>query len=100
MAHRDFSYCTRGIYIDQIEKWFVLFLREHFHFIIPEELFADERTSFDAVCDFMGVARQADIDFTPFNSRSYADIQAEVTEFYRPYNLRLAERLGRELPWS
>jgi hypothetical protein len=102
-AYLTFSYRTRGIYADQLERWFALFPREQFHVAISDEMFSDGASNVDRICDFMGVERYRSDDYAQWNARSYPPISDETREsleaFYRPHNQRLAELLDRALPW-
>ncbi len=102
-AYRTYSYRSRGRYADQLERWFALFPREQFHIAISDEVFADGPTNIDRICDFMGVERHKSEEYSRWNGRSYPPISDEtrksLEDFYRPHNQRLAELLGRDLPW-
>lgn len=102
-AFRNFSYKSRGLYADQLERWFSFFPRERFHICISEEMFADGPAHVDRVCDFLGVPYLRSEEYTQWNARSYPRLpkgqEASLRAFYRAHNRRLAELLGRELPW-
>lgn len=101
--HRNFSYRTRGLYADQLERWLKLFPRDRFLITISDEMFDDGPVSVDRICDFLGVSRYNRDAYRQWNARSYPPIpdavRAKLDAFYRPHNLRLADLLGRELPW-
>jgi hypothetical protein len=103
LAYRTFSYRTRGIYADQLARWFAIFPRRQFHVAISDEMFSDGASNVDRICDFMGVERHRSDEYAQWNARTYPPISNETREsleaFYRPHNQRLAELLDRALPW-
>lgn len=102
-ASRAYSYRTRGIYADQLERWFATLPRERFHVAISDEVFSDSRSALTEICDFIGIAPQKPEAYTHWNAQAYAPIapetRAELAAFYAPHNRRLATILGRDLPW-
>jgi len=102
--HQHHSYRKRGIYADQMERWFSAYPREQVLVLGTHELGADPRATLDRVCDFVGLGPvDGSVDFTVHNSRRYPPqpeaIIAELKDFYAPHNARLFALLGREFPW-
>ena len=102
-AHRHYSYLSRGLYADQIKRWFELFSPEQFLFIKSERFFADPDTDMNRIFRFAGLAVPSRIQYRPFNVGQYRKmdptLRQVLTEFYRPFNCQLTELLGQDFSW-
>ena len=105
--HRHFSYLARGIYADQLERWFQSFERDRFLILKSEDLFARPREAVARVTDFLGLARRDPAsyvrEFVNHNPGDYAGLDAatesRLRACYAPHNERLAQLLGPEFTW-
>ena len=99
----NYTYVSRGLYAEQLERWYAVFPREQLLVLLTDELAADTAGTYARVLDFLG-ARTHDLDAYPrIFDRDYEDMEAATRErlaehFERP-NARLARLLGRDLPW-
>jgi hypothetical protein len=104
LAHRNFSYLARGVYVDQLERWFALFPCEQILVLRSEDLFEEPIATMHAASDFLGVRRRRDAAPRPYNAASYPDLAPETRaflgEYYREPNRRLYELLGRDFGWE
>jgi len=104
LMHRDFSYLARGIYAEQLERWFELFPREQILVLKSEELFEDPHAIVDAASEFLGVPPRRNPRPRPYNAARYPNLDAEtrafLSEYYREHNRRLYELLGRDFGWN
>jgi predicted RNA-binding Zn-ribbon protein involved in translation (DUF1610 family) len=55
LPHHRYSYVARGHYADQLERWLEHFPRERFLILQSEDLYAEPKTMFRAVLDFLGL---------------------------------------------
>jgi hypothetical protein len=98
------TYFSRGLYAEQLERWFAALPREQVLVLVSEELFADPRATFARVLEFLGAAPYELDSYPPVFSREYGEMRPEtrraLEERYTEPNRRLAELLGRQLPWS
>lgn len=100
LYERPLDVIHRSLYIDQIEHLMQFFKREHLHIIITEEYFADEQKGYRELCRFLNVP-----PYTPptFEIKLKGEYQhplpeqaaKKLREYYRPYNQRLFQFLGR-----
>ncbi len=102
--HRHRSYRARGVYADQLQRWFEAYPRERVLVLGAHEMRANPRATLDQVCDFVGLGPvPGAVDFAIHNSRRYDPQPDSVLEqlqaFYAPHNARLFALLGREFPW-
>ena len=97
------AYLARGQYVEQLERLAALVGRDRLHVIDSDDFFADPRPAFDAVCDFLGLPRWADISFGKHNARSRSPMSAELRGLleghFAPYDERLADWWGRVPSW-
>jgi hypothetical protein len=104
-VHRAFSYKQRGVYVDQLERWWAQFPRDRLLVLESAELFSAPGETLRRVFAFLGIDpdfRCADL--APRNVGVYreevpAAVRQELDAFFRPHNRRLFERLGRDLGW-
>jgi hypothetical protein len=98
------TYLARGRYAEQLERWFAVFPRERLLVLPSEELSNRPRETYGRVLDFLG-AEPHELDAFPrVFEREYAPMSREARDRLRGYfaepNRRLAELLGRDLPWE
>jgi hypothetical protein len=102
-AHRHYSYLSRGLYVEQIKRWFELFSPERFLFIKSERFFADPDSETNRILRFVGLTGSSHIHYRPFNVGQYRKIDPNLrqvlTEFYKPFDLQLSELLGQDFSW-
>lgn len=100
------SAVRRGFYIDQIEHFLKYFEREQLHIVIFERMIANTQDELDKIFDFLGVNS---IKYFKFEYRSMVNVGYALQEnvrqmlrnYYKPYNERLFEFLGTEIPeWN
>ncbi len=98
------SYVTRGIYVDQLLRWWAHFPREQLLILSSEEFFDTPAPVLARICEHLRIP-----GFAPDTSEqhNYARRQAMpaadldwLQNFFAPHNERLFVELGRELPWE
>ena len=101
--HWLYAYRTRGHYADQIEKLERLFGRDRIHVIDSGDFFTAPGPVYDQVLGFLGLPHRGHPTFTPQNARPRSPmpgtLRAELDEYFRPHDKRLADWLGREPSW-
>jgi hypothetical protein len=103
-GHQNYSYLSRGIYIEQLEVWNEYFSRDNMLVLKSEELFSNPDLVLGRTFAFLGVSEQTSIDYQIHNSLSYNEIEPEIfeslTDFFEPYNQRLYHFLEMNLGWE
>lgn len=103
-GHQNYSYLSRGIYIEQLEAWNAYFPRDNMLVLKSEELFSNPNLVLGRTFAFLGISEQTSTDFQIHNSLAYNEIEPviyrELTDFYEPYNQRLYQFLGMNLGWE
>jgi hypothetical protein len=103
-AWRHHSYVARGIYVDQVRRWFDRFPRDRFLIIKSEDFYAEPLGILHQTQMFLGVRfhnpatlkihHQADYVAMDQNTRS------RLAEYFAPYNRQLYDLLGRDFGWE
>ena len=99
----NYTYAARGRYAEQLERWFAAFPREQLLVLLTDDLAADTAGTYRRVLDFLRVDPRGLGSYPRIFEREYDQMVPETrarleAEFAEP-NRRLAELLGRDLPW-
>jgi Sulfotransferase domain len=99
----NYTYAARGRYAEQLERWFEAFPREQLLVLLTDELAADTAAAYRRVLDFLGAEAQELAAYPRIFEREYGGMdpntRARLEQRFAQPNRRLAELLGRELPW-
>jgi hypothetical protein len=102
-SHQHHSYRTRGHYADQLERLERVFGRERIHVVDSGDFFADPGPVYAGVLEFLKLPPHGHPVFGRHNARSRSPLapamRAELEDYYRPHDERLASWLGREPSW-
>ncbi|MFG0317465.1 MAG: sulfotransferase domain-containing protein [Planctomycetota bacterium JB042] len=101
------SYLGRGLYADQLERWWAEFPRDRFLIRRSEEFFADPARILDDVARFLGLApfdwAASGATARAYNRHPYAPADAEALDrlraWFRPHNERLAALFDPPREW-
>jgi len=104
-AHQQFSYLTRGIYVDQLLDWQGHFPREQLLVIQAERLFKQPCEAFAGVLEFLGLEPWSPAELGILYSGRYKSTMAPETRqrlagHFAPHNERLFDLLGTRCDWS
>jgi hypothetical protein len=98
------SYVSRGLYAEQLERWFSLFERERFLVLTTAELDADPAATVARVTEFLGVPPHQLEEYPRLSVGTYEPIAPDVREHlarvFEPHNRRLEELLDRSFDWT
>lgn len=102
-----YTYMTlllRGLYYEQLRRWFEHFPREQFLLLKSEDFFADSAGVIArAVCPFLGIDPQpVPVDRgANFGKSQPLDpaLKAELAAFFAPHNAKLYDLLGVDFGW-
>ncbi len=107
-AYRHFSYKSRGIYINQIERLLKYFPRKQLLIINNENLLIKRVETLKKVFDFIGIDSKINIhnsiDLEPDNVAYYknevpSEVYQYLNNFFCPYNEALYKLLGEDFGW-
>jgi len=99
----NYTYAARGRYAEQLERWFAAFPREQVLVLLTDELAADTAGTYRRTLEFLAVDERGLDSYPRIFEREYEEMDSSMRvrleqDFAEP-NGRLAELLGRELPW-
>jgi hypothetical protein len=101
---RNYSYLTRGIYVNQIKNWMECFPRNQFLILKSEELFKNPQESLDVAFRFLDLPQYRKIEFKRANQGKYSKlnpkIRDDLIEYFKPYNQQLYKYLERNFNWN
>lgn len=102
--HQRYSYLARGIYVDQLKRWFSVFPREQMLIVKSEDFYADRPGALQTVLRFLGLPAWAPKGYRHYNVGGYSRLDSStrkrLVEYFRPHNQRLYEYLGRDFGWD
>jgi hypothetical protein len=102
-AYDWYAYRARGRYLEHLEPWLTLFDRSQLLFVTSETFYREPAGTYAKVLSFIGLPPYELPAYDVFNDRPSKGmddaVRAELTDYYRPYNTALAERLGMPLGW-
>jgi hypothetical protein len=95
---------ARGFYADQLKIWFEKFQKQQILIIPSEDLAQKPDQVLTKVFEFLDLPYFKIKDFTRQNKREYHPMKDEtrklLVEFYKPYNKKLFDMLGRKFDWD
>jgi hypothetical protein len=104
-AHRNFSYVARGLYAEQLRRWFALFPRDQVLMLRSENLAGNPVPVMREVFAFLGLRPHPVVPLPRFSSSgSYSpmapDTRDRLAERFGEPNRELAELLGWDGIWA
>jgi hypothetical protein len=103
--HQQYGYAARGLYADQLERWFAFFPRNRFLVRGAEDYAAEPATIYDEALAFLEVQNlRRPRRFPEVHWMTPAPIDPglrhELEERFAEPNARLTRLLGRDFQWS
>ncbi len=101
---RRFSYVSRGVYVDQLQRWLSVFPREQVLVIKSEELYEEPERIYDQTLKFLDLRPWRLTSYEHYNRGAYAGMHPETRErladYFAPHNRQLYDLLGWDLGWD
>ena len=98
------SYLTRGIYVNQLKRWFEYFPREQFLILKSEDFYSKTPEVYQQVLDFLGLSKSELNSFKVHRMGKHSAISTEtrkkLADHFRPYNEQLYQLLGKNFDWK
>ncbi|HHT9137186.1 MAG TPA: sulfotransferase family protein [Candidatus Wunengus sp. YC60] len=99
-----YSYLSRGIYVEQLQRLHQYFKKEHILIIKSEDFFKDSQATIEKVLQFLGLPGWQPTDFKKVNVGSYQKmdpaVRSRLLDYFEPHNHRLYEYLGINFGWE
>lgn len=104
-AARRLQYLARGIYVDQLTRWFDRFDSSRVLILRSETMFADPRAVYNETLVFLDLPLHTEIEFNRRNPGRYTepmahDVRDRLRAFFAPHNERLEKLLGTPMRWD
>ena len=98
-----FSYLARGVYVDQLKRWFEHFPREQILVLQSEDFFDNPEKIFLQALHFLGLPDHKLTAYEKFNANGDEPIPNSIrrylTNYFKPHNERLYKLIGTEFSW-
>ncbi|NLF13599.1 MAG: sulfotransferase domain-containing protein [Anaerolineaceae bacterium] len=102
--YQNYTYLSRGIYVDQLERWTGLFDSEQLMVLKSEDFYADPAATLVQVCEFLDLPPWQLSSYKQYNLARYAPMEASTRErlaaYFEEHNQRLYSFLGHDLGWK
>ncbi len=102
-AHQHYSYVARGLYLEQLQRWYAHFRRDRVHVIVSEEFFVDPALAFRGVLAFLELPAISLPAYAKLNAHAYDPMSerslAFLTARFAEPNEALARSLGISPRW-
>ncbi len=93
--HHHYTYLTRGIYVDQLERWLKFFPREQIMIINSEDFNRNTQVVFKQVLDFLNLPAWDLPEYKNYNQANNPKIAPEtkvrLLDYFAPHNRRLTQ---------
>jgi len=103
-ALRHYTYAARGMYAEQLERWFERFSRDRVLVLQSEKFFAQPDAVYQRVLEALNLTPYSPQTFRVYNSRAYAALSDDDRRFLEEKfvepNERLFELLGERYDWE
>ncbi|MEI8124455.1 MAG: sulfotransferase domain-containing protein [Parachlamydiaceae bacterium] len=102
--HRKYSYLSRGLYAEQIQRWLDYFPKEQVMVISSDDLRKDIQKVTKEVLTFLELPTYNHFNWNRGITHSYPPmdpiLRETLSDYFRPYNAQLEELLGRKFNWE
>lgn len=103
--HRHYSYLARSKYIEQLPTWMSIFPKEQLLILRSEDLYTNPASIVKQTLEFLSLPTVGmPTVYKAHNEAKYAKMapatRERLVEYFKPYNARLYEFLGRDFEWD
>ncbi len=102
-SHQHHAYRARGRYADQLDQLERVLGAERVHVVDSGDFFIKPEPVYDAVLDFLELSNHGYPVFERHNARPRspmpADLRAELTDYFEPFDQQLTGWLGQDPSW-
>jgi hypothetical protein len=102
--HQQYSYVTRGLYAEQLERLYGLFPADQIVVIYSQDLASQTDRTYGRVLEFLGLPAHSLASYPRHSARRYPplepSIRGRLVEVFREPNRRLFELLGDDPGWN
>lgn len=110
LSYMRHSYLARGMYADQLERWFSLFPKDQLLLLRSEDLYTDPISAYKLTLAFLDVSifipDGLQREFKRYNKSEGSltneidtPLRKRLISYFEPHNARLYELVGRDFGW-
>lgn len=104
-AHAFSSYLARGVYVEQLRRWYAAFPAEQLLVLEAEQLFKQPAQVFARVLQFLELPKWEPASYENLNTGRYREPMRPRTRemleaYFHPHNQQLCEFLGWQPSWA
>ncbi len=101
-THR--SYITRGLYAEQLERWYQYYPKEDIYVGSSEEFFTDPNSEIQKILEFLQMPSfnfdcSVSKNVGMYETKMDQKVKSFLEEVFRPHNRRLYEVIGKDFGW-
>ena len=99
-----YSYLAKGLYADQLERWFKHYDRRQFLILATEDFRKNPQQILDQIFNFLGLPSFKMENLRNHNVGNYKEMNTDtrkfLIEYFRPHNEKLYRLLQRRFDWD
>lgn len=103
-AYFHYSYLKRGLYFEQLKKWFGIFSKNQTLVLKSEDFYVNPAASFSEVLEFLELPQWKLKEYKRFNGLDYQGMNGatreQLVDYFKPHNQELTEFLGMSFDWD
>lgn len=105
IAYVRYSYLSRGIYVDQLQRWTELFDQKQILVLKSEDFFSNPQAVLERTINFLGLPqwqleRNKVSHVGGYREKMNPEIKRQLYDLFTPHNQRLYEFLGTSFNWE
>ena len=105
MNYHNYSYISAGIYINRLKILFDTFNRKQILIIRSEDFYNDPEKVYEETLSFLNLPKWKLTNYKKYNyytdqPKMDSKLRKKLLEFYRPYNEKLYNLLGKDMKWD
>jgi hypothetical protein len=101
---QNFSYISRGIYLDQLKDWRSFFNKDQMLVLRSEDFYHNPSKTLAQVTEYLGLKSWDLKEYKKYHQSNYQPmdptIRTRLSEYYRPFNQCLYDYLDKDLSWD
>lgn len=102
--HQHYTYLSRGLYLEQLDRWMKLFPKEQFLILSSEEFWANPDRALTEVFDFLQLPPIQLETYLSYNAGNYTlvdpNFHNQLSQYFQEPNQKLFSFLQRDLNWK
>jgi hypothetical protein len=102
--HQHYSYLSRGVYVDQLQRWDPYFPAERLLVIKSEDFYVEPGAAMSRITQFLEIPDWTLEQPSRYNALPYEPMdlgmRSRLQDYFAPHNQRLYNHLGGDFDWD